>query len=274
VQSPPQSQAALLRGILTACGWSIIFKPREHPPAGGRILAATDFEFKFRFWIFGAIFGIAFFSYSFDHQNAGAALVDWIARLRGVPAPDWAYHAIFAIAALFCIANAAVRTWGTAYLNPEVMVDMRLHTTRLVADGPYRYLRNPLYFGNILLALGFGLMASRIGFCILVLGIFVFNYRLILREEAGISASQGESYRAYCAAVPRLLPGLRPQLPSGGATPNWRDGLLGEAFMWVMAASVVAFAITLSQPIFFVVLGSAYVVYAICYAVIRKRQKK
>ena len=44
--------------------------------------------------------------------------------------------------------------------------------------------------------------------------------------------------------------------------------------MLVMAASVVAFAITLSQPIFFVVLGSAYVVYAICYAVIRKRQKK
>lgn len=236
--------------------------------------AATDFEFKFRFWIFGAIFGIAFYSYSIDHQNAGAALVDWIARLRGAPAPDWGYHAIFAVAALFCIANAAVRTWGTAYLNPEVMVDMRLHTTRLVADGPYRYLRNPLYFGNILLAIGFGLMASRIGFCILVLGIVAFDYRLILREEAGISATQGDSYRAYCAAVPRLLPALRPQLPSGGATPNWKDGFLGEAFMWVLAASVVAFAITLSQPIFFVVLGSAYVVYAICYVVIIKRKKR
>jgi protein-S-isoprenylcysteine O-methyltransferase Ste14 len=238
------------------------------------MLAASDFEFKSRFWIFGAIFGIAFFSYSFDHQNAGAALVDWIARLRRAPTPDWEYHAIFAIAALFCIANAAVRTWGTAYLNPEVMVDMRLHTSRLVADGPYRYLRNPLYFGNILLAIGFGLMASRVGFCILVLGMIAFDYRLILREEAAISATQGDGYRAYCAAVPRLLPAIRPQLPSGGAMPNWKDGLLGEAFMWMLALSVVAFAITLSQTIFFVVLGSAYVVYGICYVVIIKRKKK
>src|SRR5215469_7506088 len=152
------------------------------------MFAATDFEFRYRFWIFGAIFFVAFFSYSIDHQNIAAAFVDWMAKQRGVPAADWQYHAIFAIAALFCFANALIRTWGTAYLNPEVMVDKRLHTTRLVADGPYRHLRNPLYFGNILLGIGFGLMASRIGFVILVLGMILFDYRLILREEAGIVA--------------------------------------------------------------------------------------
>lgn len=236
-------------------------------------MGASDFEFKYRFWIFGAIFFFAFFSYSIDHRNVSEALLQWIARLRGVPVADWQYHAIFAIAALFCIANAAVRTWGTAYLHPEVMVDKRLHTSRLVADGPYRYVRNPLYFGNILLGVGFGLMASRIGFLILVVGMIVYSHRLILREEAALMASQGESYRAYSAAVPRLLPALRPKLPSAGATPRWSDGFLGEAFMWVMAASVVSFALSLNLKVFFVVLGMAYVVYAICYAVIRKRQK-
>jgi len=238
------------------------------------MFAASDFEFKYRFWIFGAIFFLAFFSYSIDHQNIAAAFVDWIEKQRGVPTADWQYHAIFAVAALFCIANALIRTWGTAYLNPEVMVDKRLHTTRLVADGPYRYLRNPLYFGNILLGIGFGLMASRIGFVILVLGMIIFDYRLILREEAGILASQGESYRVYCAAVPRLFPALRPQLPCGGTKPNWSGGFLGEAFMWLLAASVVAFAITLSLKIFYIVLASAYVVYAACYAVIKRRQKR
>jgi hypothetical protein len=44
--------------------------------------------------------------------------------------------------------------------------------------------------------------------------------------------------------------------------------------MWVLALSVVTFAVTLNQRVFFVVLGSAFVVYAICYAVIRTRQKK
>lgn len=238
------------------------------------MFAASNFEFKSRFWIFGALFWIAFATYSIDPQNAGAAIVDAVAPWRGVQAPPAAYHAIFAVGALFCIAAAAVRTWGTAYLNSDVMVDGRLHTSRLVADGPYCYLRNPLYFGNILLAIGFGLMSSRIGFAILVLGMIFFDYRLILREEAGIRQSQGESYRDYCAAVPRLLPALAPQVPSAGGTPSWGDGFLGEAFMWVLALSVVAFAITLNQRIFYVVLGSAFVVYAICYAVIRTRQKK
>jgi protein-S-isoprenylcysteine O-methyltransferase Ste14 len=238
------------------------------------MFGANDFEFKYRFWIFGAIFGFAFFSYSVDHENIAAAFVDWVAKQRGTSAADWQYHAVFAIAALFCVANAVIRTWGTAYLNPEVMVDKRIHTSRLVADGPYRYLRNPLYFGNILLAIGFGLMASRIGFVILLLGMIVFDYRLILREEASILATQGESYRAYCAAVPRLLPSLRPKLSSGGAKPNWRGGLLGEAFMWVLAASVAGFAITLSLKIFYLVLAAAYVVYAACYVVIRKRGKR
>ena len=231
---------------------------------------ASDFEFKFRFWIFGALFWLAFFSYTFDHQNAGATLVDWLAGRGG---GDARYHVIFAIGALFCLAAATLRTWATAYLNPEVMVDMRLHTSRLVADGPYRYVRNPLYFGNILLAVGFGAMASRIGFFMLVLGMLMFDYRLILREEAGISATQGESYRAYCAAVPRLLPALRPKVPPAGSLPDWGGGFLGEAFMWVMALSVVSFAITLQQKVFFIVLGSAFVVYGVCYVLILKRRK-
>lgn len=235
------------------------------------MLAATHFEFKYRFWIFGAIFWFAFATYSFDHVNAGQAMVDWFARLRGVPPADWQYHAVFAVGALLCISAAAVRTWGTAYLNPEVMVDMRLHTGRLVADGPYRFLRNPLYFGNIVLAIGFGLMASRVGMLILIGGTFIFDYRLVLREEREIRGSQGESYRAYCNAVPRLLPAWRPKLPSGGARPNWSGGLLGEAFMWVLAASVVAFAISLQQSIFFAVLMAAFLVYGVCYVRIRKR---
>jgi len=236
-------------------------------------MASSNFEFKYRFWIFGALFCVAFSSYSIDHQNTGAMLAEWIARLRGTTATTMDYHAIFAVAASFCIAAALVRTWGTAYLDPEVMVDMQMHSSRLVADGPYRYVRNPLYFANILLAIGFGLMTSRIGFAVLVLGMVAFDYRLILREEAGIAASQGDSFRAYCAAVPRLLPALRPKLPTGGGVPNWRGGLLGEAFMWVMAAAVVAFAITLNLNVYFVVLAASFVVYAICLAIIRRRKK-
>jgi protein-S-isoprenylcysteine O-methyltransferase Ste14 len=236
------------------------------------MLAASDFEFKNRFWIIGAIFFIAFGAYNLDHQPAGVAVADWIAHLHGAVATDADYRWVFSVAALLTLVAAALRTWATAYLDVQVMVGGQVQTARLVADGPYRYVRNPLYFGNILLAIGFGMMASRIGCVILIVGMWLFVYRLILREEAGISSSQGDVYRAYCAVVPRLLPALRPQLPSANRTPDWTGGFLGEAFMWVLAASLAAFAISLKQLIFLAVLAASFVVYAICYAIIKRRR--
>ena len=42
-------------------------------------------------------------------------------------------------------------------------------------------------------------MASRVGFVILVLGIYLFDLRLILREEANLAATQGEKAIALTA---------------------------------------------------------------------------
>jgi len=105
------------------------------------MLAAGEFEFKQRFWIIGAIFCLAFLSYNLDPQNAGAALTEWIARLRGTTATRGDYHLTFAIAALFTVAAALVRTWATAYLNPVVVLHSQVQTSRLVADGPLEVFR-------------------------------------------------------------------------------------------------------------------------------------
>ena len=42
-------------------------------------MAASDIEFRYRFWIFGALFCLAFVTYSIEHHNTGAALTEWIA---------------------------------------------------------------------------------------------------------------------------------------------------------------------------------------------------
>jgi len=77
-------------------------------------------------------------------------------------------------------------------------------TEDLVADGPYRHTRNPLYLANILLAIGMGALMSRIGFVVAVLLMVVFSYRLILREETELRSNQGERYERYATAVPSL----------------------------------------------------------------------
>ena len=100
---------------------------------------------------------------------------------------------------------------------------------------------------------------SRVGFFVLVIGMYIFVYRLILREESELTESQGESYRAYCAAVPRLLPSIFPRVPAAGNTPHWFDGILGESMFWLLGTSVVVLAVTLNGVAFECVLGVAFV---------------
>jgi protein-S-isoprenylcysteine O-methyltransferase Ste14 len=235
---------------------------------------ASELEFKHRFWIIAAIYWIGFSLYVLDHKNSGHALAQSLAHLHGATDSTLDHRLVFCAAALIAVLASAVRTWGTAYLRPEVMVSMRLQTSRLVADGPYRFVRNPLYLGNILLALGMGLMASRIGLAVLVIGNGIFVYRLIFREEAEFEATQGDSYRAYCAAVPRLIPALGPRVPAAGGVPDVWAGFLGELFFWTFTASLLVFAVTLNQTLYYWVLGSTFLVYPLSLFAIKRHSKR
>ena len=140
---------------------------------------------------------------------------------------------------------AALRTWGAAYLRTEIVHDTSQHSEALVADGPFRYTRNPLYLANLPMAVGIGVLASCSGFIFLVLANWIFVYRLILREEGALRQSQGESYRVYCEAVPRFWPSLGPRVPPGNRRPQWDQALGGESFVWVFGLAELLVAITL-----------------------------
>lgn len=105
-------------------------------------------------------------------------------------------------------------------------------TESLVADGPYRYVRNPLYFANILLAIGLGAVMSRVGFFVAAIAMTVFCYWLIVREEADLETKGSQSYKRYREAVPRLWPSFSPRAPSAGRNPNWAEGFQAEFWCW------------------------------------------
>ena len=211
-------------------------------------MRAGEREFRLRFWIFYGLFGAAYFSYAIDHVNAGQWLLRAVAgrAISGEAGERLALGVLFGAGSVLCLAGAAVRTWATAYLRSAVVHDGRVHSESLVADGPYRHVRNPLYLGTQLLMFGLAPTTSRLGAVLLVVGGVLFHLRLIGREEAALESAQGEAFRAYRARVPMLVPSLVPRVPRAGRTPRWGDGLLGEAFLWIIALASVAFAVTLN----------------------------
>ena len=225
--------------------------------------AASEWEFRARFWFIFGLFFAGFQLYFVDHVNVCAAAAKWIYRHQGGASAQvdhlitmlfWVGTGVTALAAL-------VRTWAGAYLRSSVIHDAALHGEQLVADGPYRHVRNPLYQGNMLLAAGVGVLASRAGFVVLVAGMLIIVYRLILREEVTLLASQGEAYRRYYNAVPRLWPSLMPRVPASGAKADWADGFTGELFMWSAAAAMAVFAATLKIQYFWVTFGTGMAIY-------------
>jgi protein-S-isoprenylcysteine O-methyltransferase Ste14 len=235
-------------------------------------MKATDFEFRNRFWIFGLIFGVGFWLYALDHVNAIQYLINITIGENSARA-DLMARCALAFATLLMLLTALLRTWATSYLRSDVMQDHDLRAEKVVASGPYRHLRNPLYLGNILMAFGMGLLASRVGFVVIVVGNFIFCLRLIGLEESNLEKEQGESYREFCRRVPRLWPALQPRLPGSGLRPHWRQAFVGELFMWGFFVAVAVFAITLNTKLLWIILAASVVAYIASSYLLEARKK-
>jgi protein-S-isoprenylcysteine O-methyltransferase Ste14 len=82
---------------------------------------------------------------------------------------------------------------------------------RLVVRGPYRYVRNPMISGVVLVLFGEALvLLSRphLQWALIFLGINAVYIPLF--EEPLLALRFGDSYQNYCRHVPRVLPRLRP----------------------------------------------------------------
>jgi protein-S-isoprenylcysteine O-methyltransferase Ste14 len=236
---------------------------------------ASEWEFRHRFWVISAIFFVTFACYNLDHLNLAEALTR-----RLVPAPEidgprgrLVLQSIFTGAAAITLAAAWLRSWASAYLSSAVVHDTRLHADRLVADGPFRYVRNPLYLGNVLLSIGMGFLASRLGAVVLIVAHTFFLLRLIRREEEALAATGRESFERYRAAVPSLVPSLTPRVPASGVAPRWGQGILGEAFFWIIALSMVVFALTLESRVLPIATAIGFVIYWALFAVWKRRDR-
>ena len=115
--------------------------------------------------------------------------------------PGWIMIVLGLSLACSCVSVFATRGAGTpAPFDPP---------QKFVPNGPYRYVRNPMYLGALCAMAGGGLVLQSVSILLLALSLWIgVNGFLLIYEEPSLQARFGESYSEYRRRVNRWIPKL------------------------------------------------------------------
>ncbi|MFQ6608633.1 MAG: methyltransferase family protein [Fidelibacterota bacterium] len=123
---------------------------------------------------------------------------------------------------LFVVLGEALRLNGVRYAGGETRT-RKVGASSLCTSGPFAYVRNPLYLGNVIIYSGMVLIAGGEHvwlFLPVTLAFFSIQYGLIISlEEETLLRKFGEDYQEYRLSVPRLFPRLSPWMGGSNTTP-------------------------------------------------------
>ena len=184
-------------------------------------MKASAFEFRFRMIIQIVIILLGFWAPwigAFDMGRRISAL-QWLPlelSRAGLLRFSAAAPAVILLGALAAAAGMVLRVWGAAYLGYDVVHHGQMQGGRVMAAGPYRYMRNPLYLGGWFMMAAVSLLMPPSGALFALVLMTVHFFRIIRGEETFLAAKLGEPYREYLRAVPRLIPRLFGRFGEGG----------------------------------------------------------
>ncbi len=98
-----------------------------------------------------------------------------------------------------------LRAWACGHLHKEKV---------LAISGPYRYTRNPLYVGNLIIGLGIVMSAYSIWVAVLLACNFLIIYPFVInREKRRMKEFFPDEYEAFKRKVPLFFPRFPSSLP-------------------------------------------------------------
>lgn len=110
---------------------------------------------------------------------------------------------------LILLIGESIRIWSVSYAGSETRTTSGVGGSNLVTQGPYAIIRNPLYWGNIMMYAGIGIMSNALFPILLIVAVvyFTFQYYLIIFNEEGyLRITYKENFETYCSLVHRFFP--------------------------------------------------------------------
>jgi len=109
---------------------------------------------------------------------------------------------IWPLAVIIVLMGIALRIWGQQHLHYRVGVRKQLTTT-----GPYEFLRNPLYIGNMIMCVGATIASELLWLIPITIFWCIGIYSIVIRYEEGhLLEKYRDGYYRYLCKVPRWLP--------------------------------------------------------------------
>jgi len=131
------------------------------------------------------------------------------------------------------LAGEAIRFSGVSIAGSETRTTGTVGGTFLITSGPFAYIRNPLYVGNMLLYAGVGVMSMALFPWLLIVAVVWFYlqyYLIVTKEEEYLAARFGGDYDHYRKNVGRFIPRLTKYESPNPApkTMSAREGIASE----------------------------------------------
>ncbi len=107
---------------------------------------------------------------------------------------------------LLVSAIALMLSGATTFWRAGTTVHHDRPATKLVAIGPYRFTRNPIYLGFVIATIAFGVLVGTWWPILLLIPVQFIVHRFVIKpEEAYLARRFGHDYRAYTGRVRRWL---------------------------------------------------------------------
>ena len=128
----------------------------------------------------------------------------------------------FFAGATLLLAGELIRIWAVSHAGGETRT-RNVGATKLCTSGPYAFVRNPLYAGNMLMYLGIVFIAEAASVLLMAattFSFFLIQYSLIISlEEERLDELFGQEYARYKENVPAVFPRISRWSGSKDRTP-------------------------------------------------------
>lgn len=124
----------------------------------------------------------------------------------------------FILGTVIAALGIAIRMWAAGHVKKNKV---------LATDGPYAYVRHPLYVGNILLLLGFSI-ASMLWWSYLLMAVLLWFYYppTIAYEDSKLHDIFGEQWENWSKDIHALIPTFKNRAGSSNSDWSFKQSLM------------------------------------------------